>query len=197
MNYKDLFLLIKQKENWETTGQDVQYSIDVDKNTRTAYLLFQETRSRFDWCVNLDFPARLYKKYYIHRGYADVWESAKAVVEKFVKICSEYRCKPVISGWSYGGAMALLAAEEFHYLTEIKPTVITYGAPKILYGRKTRDMFRNVGDFTQYARINDLVTYMIPFPFVHHVERITPKEKFSFKLLIHPEKVHPFYEEVL
>lgn len=42
-----------------------------------------------------------------------------------------------VCGWSYGGAMAVLAAEDFNFRTGNNAGVVTFGAPKPLWGRKT------------------------------------------------------------
>lgn len=197
MNTKELFLYIRNIEEWKTKGLDVQYSIKQDDESKTVYLIFQETRSSFDWKINLLFPAKVYKKYWIHKGYIKAWKSAKDLMNEFIEKWIETNYTPVICGWSYGGAMSVLAAEEFHYLTGVKATIITYGAPKILYFRTTLKMFQDKGNYLQYVRKNDIVTWCIPFPFVHHVRKIKCAESFSIKKIMHPEITHCTYNEVI
>ena len=138
MTDKALFQYIKNNKNWVTTGLDVQFSIQTIKEEQKVYLIFQETRSTFDWKINLLFPAKTYKKYYIHKGYIKAWRSAKTLVAYFINEVEKTGFTPVICGWSYGGAMAVLAAEEYHYQTGKKAEVITFGAPKILYLKRPK-----------------------------------------------------------
>lgn len=61
--------------------------------------------------------------------------------------------------------MSVLAAEDFHYRTHIKPYVITFGAPKPLWGRKTWEYVKScVSDAWQYAHVNDVVPLCVPLP---------------------------------
>lgn len=197
MTNKDLFLYIKNIKIWISRGLDVQYTIQTIDEEKKIYLIFQETRSSFDWTINFLFPAKVYKKYFIHRGYIKAWKSAKELIQDFVRKTEETGYSPVICGWSYGGAMAVLAAEEYNYQTGKKAEVITYGAPKILYFKHTKKAFSNCGIFRQYANINDIVTWCIPFPFVHHVNKIECPEFFNLRLLLHPEISHCNYDEML
>ena len=150
MTDKELFQYIKNNKNWVTTGLDVQFSIQTIKEEQKVYLIFQETRSTFDWKINLLFPAKTYKKYYIHKGYIKAWRSAKTLVAYFINEVEKTGFTPVICGWSYGGAMAVLAAEEYHYQTGKKAEVITFGAPKILYFKRTKKAF--AGRCTGYRK---------------------------------------------
>lgn len=170
MKYEKLFNLIEDTE-YETVGIDVQYQIK--KIDGILYLLFQESTSKKDWEINFDFPVKVYKKQentiLAHRGFVKAWKSCNDIImDNFIKaITDEYKMinKIVIAGWSYGGAMAQLAAEDLHFRTHIKPVLITYGSPKILFGRKPKKYFTSCIDkeSKQFANRSDLVTKVPPF----------------------------------
>ena len=110
-------------------GDDLNYSIAIVEGH--ACLFFEETRSRRDWINNLSFQRKLYKRQQscmkVHGGYGRVWKSANDyIMAEFHKVVVTTKKVPMITGWSYGGAMALLAAEDFHYRYHITPQVVTY-----------------------------------------------------------------------
>lgn len=77
---------------------------------------------------------------WVAKGWADAYKSANdLIMEKLISVLKpDYNVE--ICGWSYGGAVALLAAEDFYFRTKIKPDVITFGAPKPLFGNKTKNI---------------------------------------------------------
>lgn len=85
------------------------------------------------------------------------------IMEALIKIVKKTDYQVLISGWSYGGAMSLIAAEDFYFRTKIKPSVVTFGAPKPLWGRKTKNYCLScVRGVWQYAHINDIIPYFPP-----------------------------------
>lgn len=206
MTNKELFLYVKKLNGYTTAGLDVQYKIEIDDENRSVVLFFEESMGGLkdqDWRTNLDFPRKVYKnqegRFYVHRGYVKAWKSCNDQV--MADLIAAKKQHPeyyvVIVGWSYGGAMSLLAAEDYYYRTRQRAFVITFGAPKILYGRKSKEHFNLVTFTNQYTQINDFVTWCIPFPWVHHVNKIKCPQKFSLKKLFHTEYTHTHYDEVL
>ena len=173
MKYSDLFNLIK-KTHYETVGDDLDYQVLIDDAERNVYLLFEESSSKEDWRNNFRWFALPYKPYkypeikmWVHRGFAKVWKSGNdEVMSAFIKGCEDNpEYMPIIAGWSFGGAMAQLAAEDFYFRTKQKAVVITYGAPKILFGKKTWKHFcDSVIKARQFCHVSDLVTKCIPVP---------------------------------
>ena len=204
MTDSELFLTIKNCDNYKTAGDDVQYCILRNPIEKKVYLIFQETRSDYDWKVNLDFPCKPYKHqnkfYLVHRGYARTWKSCNdTIMEELISAWKlDTSVQIIICGWSYGGAMAQLAAEDFYYRTQHKPDLTTFGSPKILYFYRTKKHFKNsCNEIKQYAQINDFTTWCVPFPFVHHIKKIKCGDKFSLKKIFKTEYNHTHYNEVL
>jgi len=204
MTYSEFYTYLKHKNDYKTAGDDVQYHIQIDTESRIILLCFEETISKFDWKVNLDFPSTVYKRQkslmLVHRGYVKAWKSANdQIMNELLPICEENPdCQLIIGGWSYGGAMSLLAAEDFNFRTGKKAIVVTYGAPKICYFYFTKKHFlKSILLCHQFVRINDFVTWCIPFPWVHHVRKSILEEKFSFKELFRTDITHCNYQELL
>lgn len=204
MTDSELFLMIKDCKSYKTVGMDVDYCIIRSPNEKRIYLVFEETTSDLDWKINFTFPMKPYKNqskiFFAHRGYVKAWKSCNDnIMEDFI---SSYLLAddfiPTIIGWSYGGAMAQLAAEDFFFRTGIKPDLITFGSPKILYGLRTRKHFRNCTNVVkEYKQVNDFVTWCVPLPFVYSINKIKCGEKFNLKKIIHTEYSHTHYDEVI
>lgn len=189
----DIFELIK-KTKYNNDGLDVDWQ--VVEFSDSVFLLFQETRSSIDWKVNFDFPAKPYKNQesplLIHRGYAKAYKSCNdKIMEAFISKCKGCNKVPYISGWSYGGAMAQIASEDFFYRTGIKPNLITFGAPKVAFGKKTRNYLEScICGALQFAHRSDIVPKVPPF-FLKYGR--VPVGKFNFIGLFKPEKYHCEY----
>lgn len=201
---KDLFLTIKQCKLYKTVGNDLQYYIFKDNIKQKIYIIFQESRSKIDWKVNFNFPSKVYKRqskfYLVHRGYVKSWKSCNDIImnELISFIQSNPNYEVVISGWSYGGAISQLCAEDLYYRTKIKPTLITFGSPKILYFLFSKKHFENCcKEIKQYYQPNDFVTWMMPFFFVHHLNKVKCGDNFNIKKLFNTEYLHMHYNEVL
>lgn len=171
-------------------GKDVDYAIVVEDR---ILLIFKGSNSKQDWKIDFNFPAKLYKKYLVHRGITDAWKSANDVIMKeLMQVCSENPDLPVfIIGHSLGGAYAILACEDFNYRTGIKPNVITYGCPKFISTGVKH--FRNSGHIIQYVIKNDLVPKVVPF---YGSLRIVRIGEFNLvKMFTQMEKNHTSYGE--
>ena len=57
----ELFKLIEDTE-YISGGDDVQFAVKPVEEEKAIYLLFQESTSKRDWQVNLDFPVKVYKQ---------------------------------------------------------------------------------------------------------------------------------------
>ena len=164
LNKDELYNKLLNITDWKTVGDDVQYAIFSDD--KNIYLAWQQTTSERDWQINFDFPAKMYKKQEscicVARGWGNAYKSCNdEVMNDFITRLGDKQ--PVICGWSYGGAMSVISAEDFYYRTKIKPVVITYGAPKPLFGAKCQKYVLSCcKEVYQWTHVNDLVTIMPP-----------------------------------
>ena len=201
MNRQELFKLIKKSE-YEKVGLDVDYLICVVPEEESIYLLFAGSNSDIDWRIDFDFPARPYREQIsslmVHKGFIKAWKSANdVIIEELKDVVLKYPNYEVfIAGWSYGGAMAILAGEDYFYRTCKKARLITYGAPKILSGEKSRkyvaSCFKTV---EQYGQYNDIVTYLAHF--YKHINIKRCGDKFNLiKMLRNIKYYHCNYHKV-
>lgn len=199
MDYQKLFNQIKKSE-YKKTGDEVDYCIQVNAKGKFIKLLFEESQGKRDWQNNFNFPVKIYKnqksKLLAHRGFGNAYKSANDVImnelEGYIKQFPDFNV--VIAGWSHGGALAVLAAEDFYFRFKKQATLITYGAPKTLWGKKSQDYLRAcVKDAVQFGNNNDIVTYLPPFPGYHHVNIHRCGEKFSLKKIFRSDVYHCNY----
>lgn len=107
-------------EDWKTSGLDVQYKV------RNETLYFQCSNGASDWRYNFMASEDVYKNSDIefigHKGFNKLWDSVRHDIEKlsFRRIC----------GYSQGGALAILAHENYFHRFGFEPDVtITFGCP--------------------------------------------------------------------
>ena len=161
MKPNELYNLICDTQ-YNKVGIDVDYKILVID--RTIYLLFQETTNKIDWRTNFNFPLKLYKKYYVHKGFATAYKSANDIIMNELKqvMIEHSDSNIVVAGWSYGGAMSQLAVEDIYYRFNIKPILVTFGAPRIFF-TGIKHFRESVNCAFMYANINDVVTKVVPY----------------------------------
>lgn len=190
----DLYKVITFIKNWKSVGDDVEYAIITYEDF--CYLVFKQTDSKRDWINNFNFPVKPYKNQesclLVARGWGNAYKSCNdEIMNDFI---SQLNGKvPVICGWSYGGAMSVIASEDFYYRTKIKPIVITYGAPKPLFGTRSKRYVNSCTQYTrQYSHKSDVVTLLPPFL---GYKRLCSNwiGKFNLFGLFNPEKYHCIY----
>ena len=214
MNYAQLFNHIKNDGcSWKSVERDkhsVQYSIEVDDKTKVIRLLFQESSDKIDWRDNFKFPSKVYKNQtspiLAHSGFAEAYKSANDIImeELINKISSSSGFKVVITGWSHGGALAQLAAEDLNYRTRalstdpntgVKPIVVTFGSPKVFKNKASVEYVRDCCEsVTEVAQHNDIVSRV----FWLHKHLATNKklgEKYCIFKVINPFKYHTEYDK--
>lgn len=208
MKPSELFKMIRDipHDSYNTSGDDVQWIILVDPDEMIIRLVFEETAGEFcksrDWINNLNFPAKVYKNQVscikAARGWGDAYKSCNdEIMTSLIHTVHDFpKYEVYICGWSYGGAMAVLASEDYFYRTHSKAHVITFGSSKPLYGAKTLRYVRScVKSVQQYAHINDCVPLLPPFIGYHHLNEIRLGRGFCISKLFLPQKYHCIYDE--
>lgn len=201
----ELFSLIKntKHEDYNETGDHVNWLIKIDNDEHVIRLLFEESDGKRDWLNNLKFPVRPYKKQesvlWVAKGWGNAYKSCNNEIQNaLISTLNEYKNYGVeIVGWSYGGAMALLAAEDFYFRTKLKPNVYTFGAPKPLFGKKSKEYVKSCcNEIKQYVNVNDCIIVMPPFPGYKHLNKVkVGKRKFNLIEWFKPTIYHTIYDD--
>jgi len=211
MKDSELFYYLKHKKDWkkiENLSHEVNYFISASDKTVSLY--FQESDGVKDWKDNLNFlptalsfsPSKLYKTsknpLIVHRGFKKEYRSANdQIMEELISKIKEIEATNVIiGGWSNGAAMAVLACEDLFFRTGIKPTLISFGCPKVCFNKKTAKYIKSCCSETrEYCNNNDIVTKV---PFIgRHLNAIKVGDKFNLKKIFNPWKYHTTYDTVL
>ena len=166
-------------KDFKTAGDDVQYMIRIFEDEKKIRLIFEHTTSNTDNKNNFNVLIKKYKRenqsLYFSKGWAEAYYSCNEEIMSelisFMKSHSDFIVE--ICGWSYGGAMSVLAAEDLFFKTGIKPYVVTFGSPKVIVGNKTKNHILNCcADVKQYANINDPIPYLPPFLWSKHLNKV-------------------------
>ena len=142
------------------------------------YIYFEKSNGATDWKNNLDFPAKPYSEmkdsWFVHRGFLLVFKTIKPYIAPFV---TDNKIKSiVISGYSHGAALALLAHE---YCVFNRPDIASniqgygFGCPRVLWGTITPRLRARFDNFTVIRNCRDIVTHLPPALFgYHHVGKM-------------------------
>lgn len=208
-------------DKWNTSEKKCEWLIDVDHNNKKIILTFEESRQKLDWVFNFIFWPTMYRATNVYKNQVSPIKAHTGFVREFKSVNDEIATEIlnilnehpdyeiIIAGWSLGGAVAQLAAEDINFRTRkdvsdpntgIKPKVVTFGSPKVFVGE---DSVRYVRDccssIYQCAQINDIVTYCVPLPDYYHLsilihgEKGRIGEKFKIKKLFDPYTYHCAY----
>lgn len=203
MKDSTMFSFIKYNPNWDkicTENHELNYHF-YEENDENLYLFFQESADKKDWKDNFNFwpkPCKVYKNQenhlICHRGFVEEYKSGNdeimAILQK--KISEKNYKKIILGGWSNGAAVVKLAAEDMYFRTKIKPTVVTFGSPKLCFDRKTARHIKSCcQEIREYCNENDIVT-KVP-SFFWHVGKISIGKKEIFGIF-NPQKYHTNYE---
>ncbi len=172
---------------YEKVGVSANYALKRDGET--LYLFFQGSDGKNDWKNNLDFPAKAYKRmektvWFAHRGFLKVWKEIEPFLEKDIK--DPHFQKIVVTGYSHGGAVASLC---FEYVWFHRPDLrgktegYGFGAPRVFWGLKGKEVRKRWQGFFVVRNIDDLVTHLPPavlgFSHVGELMKIGARGKYT------------------
>ena len=212
------FYDIKNTSDYQVVGEDIDYKVFVDAEKKEIVLLFKESDSREDWKHNFQFlpwPLKLTGKgvklmneritdkgkiVWTTRGYACAYKSTNAVpVQELLEQSAKHLDYDiVIRGWSFGSAMAKIAARHLIYLFHAfrpKYTIdelTTYGDVKC-WANPFYSAKKDCKRIREYVTANDLVTWAVPFYRRDTKCKVGPR--FSICRLFQTEYNHTHYEE--
>ena len=200
MKINEYYKLIENTE-YKITGLDVDYQIVFLHEVKQVVLLFKGTDSNTDLKIDLDFPVKVYKRQSscikAHGGFVKAWKSANDVIinEFITAYAIDKSYTPVICGHSLGGALAVLASEDFYFRTGKKVNLITFGCPNVLFGNNSKKYVLSCcNEISQYAQCNDIVP-TIPYGYCQ-LNKIKCGEKFNlFKFIFYSMRYHTGYAD--
>lgn len=153
-------------------------SFNYERRQATLYIFFEHSKGAIDWRNNFDFPARPYRtmndRWYVHRGFLHVWQSAKAELEQ--PILQPDVQKIIIVGYSHGAALALLCHEFCVFnRPDLADNIYGYGfgCPRVVHGPLRRKISERFKNFQVIRNCRDIVTHLPPALFgFHHVGKM-------------------------
>ena len=191
------FYDIKHTSDYKVVGEDIDYKVFVDHEKKEVVLQFEESDSREDWKHNLQFlpwPIKLGDKWaWTTRGYAIAYKSTKDqplydLINTWWETRAEERpYKLCIRGWSFGSAMAKIAARRAGIQID---ELTTYGDVKCWLNPFYKTKAKRA---REYVTPNDAVTWCVPF--FHRDRKCTVGPRFSIKEVLHSDRYHQNYEE--
>ena len=173
--------------SYSQVGRTANYVVKREHDR--LYVFFQSSDGKNDWKNNLDFPVKPYKRmgktmWFAHRGFLRTWKEiepflATEIADKSIKAIT-------IAGYSHGGALAMLCHEYvWYHRPELRTATEGYGfgAPRVFWGVKTKELKSRWKNFTVIRNIDDLVTHLPPvflgFSHVGALLKIGKKGKYS------------------
>lgn len=139
----------------------------MEQDGETLYIYLEHSNGDEDWKNNLDFPARAYKRmgktaWYAHRGFLRVWKSVEERLDE--AILSTKASKIVVTGYSHGGALAVLCHEYIWFnRPDLRRSLLGFGfgAPRVIWLPKS-EIAERWQSFTLVRNPDDAVTHLPP-----------------------------------
>ena len=191
------FYNIKKYTDYKVAGDDVDYAVIVDQEKKEVVLQFEESDSKRDWINNFLFiPWSLklgQETVWTTLGYARAYKSTdERPLRDFINavLNSPKAYKAAIRGWSFGSAMAKIAARRLEQCGSFVDELTTYGDVKCWLNPFYKAKAERV---REYTTPNDAVTWCVPFFFRDRKCKVGPR--FSIKEVLHSKEYHCNYEE--
>jgi len=189
---------------YKEIGRGLSYQHWIDLEESKVYVLFEGSNGLRDWFHNLLFlpiftkPYRMMRRWWFcHWGFRRVWRSGNdQVIEETCHYLTTLKDHEVIfAGYSHGGALAQLAAEDFFFRFGIRCKCIVFGAPRLAWLLRSARHLRRSMILTNWRNRNDLITH-VPFTFLgfFHATRDHLRRRLNpFWLLFRIHREHQIY----
>ena len=177
------FYYIKRTSDYEVIGEDLDYKIMVNHDSKEVIIQFEESDSDEDWrnnCLIFPWPLKLDNKVvWTTYGYAKIYKSANNIpIDQFMEQIEKYPdYKIVIWGWSLGSAMAKIIARHLTIRTGgeiVIDELTTYGDVKCWYN-PFYSVKKNCVRIREYVTSNDSISGCIPICGRDYTCKVGPK----------------------
>ncbi|QDT35967.1 lipase family protein [Stratiformator vulcanicus] len=142
----------------------------VASNSDAVVVAFRGTQQVRDWLANLNVGYTQFPLGTVHRGFFFALQAVRSQVEEAIRDAGGANKKVYFTGHSLGGALATLAAAEWHGDFEIAG-VYTFGQPAVgLSNFRSAMAVRYPDSFHRFVNEDDIVP-RVP-PFYRHVGKL-------------------------
>lgn len=171
---------------------DCNYKIESDSDTVSVY--FQESVG-WDWVYNFLALPWYTGRLWVHLGLWIVYKKArKSILEEFKQEFREYK-KVNVYGYSHGGGLAHIFAEDIYSKFGVKSDVILFGSMRPLTSKKSLEKVQNsTKSFISYRNGTDIVTVLPPWGKAFPVTQVG--EKFNWFKIFKAGQYHNGYDKV-
>ncbi len=134
--------------------------------TETAILVaFRGTKGALDWFSNLNMLERRTNFGSVHDGFYRAFQAVRSQLELLIEPLTQTR-QLVLTGHSLGGALATIAAAQWHQKYEIR-SVYTFGQPRVGFRSFQQFAAANLDNrFFRFVNADDIVP-RVPPGYVH------------------------------
>jgi len=204
MHPSKLFKRIHRRDNYRHIGRELSYKHFIDRGDKIIYICFQGSNGLSDWLHNFLFKPASMEPYRgcgwrVHAGFARVWRSGNDTVMEetraFAERLPDFRA--VFCGFSHGGPLAMLAAQNWHFLTGQKPDCVIFGSPKLAWGDNAPRVLANAMNLANWINRADAVTAVPPrrWGFRHAAENIVNVSRIPILSKFRVSRHHQIYGE--
>ena len=203
MHPSELFKRIHRDDNYRHIGRELSYKFFIDRDNEVIYLCFQGSNGMTDWLYNfLAIPKRMepYEGcgWFVHAGFARVWRSGNDTIMEELRMFTGRMpgFKVVFCGFSHGGPLAMLAAQNWHFITGQRCQCVTFGSPKLAWGDNAQRVLDNAMILTNWINPSDAIT-KVPlrrWGFRHVREDLVKVRRLSFLSKLRISKHHQIYD---
>jgi len=199
-----LFTTIYSQEGYQVVGRNMNYKFHIDTGAQIIYVCFQHSQGVSDWLYNiLALPSRMepYEGcgWWVHKGFATVWRSGNYIIMnqllRLVGMPQMANFDIVFCGFSHGGPLAMLAAENWYRIMGQRCQCITFGSPKLAWGDAARSVLNRAMILTNWINRADAIT-ALPFEwwgFLHVLIHLVNVRRIPILSLFNVWRHHQIY----